>query len=31
LRDHVRVDERQLASNVIPDSGDVAPIADLVG
>jgi uncharacterized protein (DUF1501 family) len=31
LRDHLRVDERALASTVFPDSTDVAPIAGLVG
>jgi uncharacterized protein (DUF1501 family) len=31
LRDHLRVDERALASAVFPDSADVAPMADLVG
>jgi uncharacterized protein (DUF1501 family) len=31
LRDHLRVDERVLASTVFPDSTDVAPIAGLVG
>ncbi len=31
LRDHLRVDERVLASTVFPDSGDVAPTAGLVG
>jgi uncharacterized protein (DUF1501 family) len=31
LRDHLRVDERALASTVFPDSADVAPIAGLVG
>ncbi len=31
LRDHLRVDERVLASTVFPDSADVAPIAGLVG
>jgi uncharacterized protein (DUF1501 family) len=31
LRDHLRVDERVLASTVFPDSADVAPMAGLVG
>lgn len=31
LRDHLRVDERVLASTVFPDSADVAPMAQLVG
>ena len=31
LRDHLRVDERALASNVFPDSADVVPTAGLVG
>jgi uncharacterized protein (DUF1501 family) len=31
LRDHLRVDERVLASTVFPDSTDVAPITGLVG
>lgn len=31
LRDHLRVDERVLASTVFPDSADVAPTAGLVG
>ena len=31
LRDHLRVDERALASTVFPDSADVAPMAGLVG
>jgi uncharacterized protein (DUF1501 family) len=31
LRDHLRVDERRLASDVFPDSADVAPITGLVG
>jgi uncharacterized protein (DUF1501 family) len=31
LRDHLRVDERVLASTVFPDSTDVTPIAGLVG
>jgi uncharacterized protein (DUF1501 family) len=31
LRDHLRADERALASTVFPDSADVAPMADLVG
>jgi len=31
LRDHLRVEERALAENVFPDSGDVTPIAGLVG
>ena len=31
LRDHLRVDERALASTVFPDSIGVAPMADLVG
>ena len=31
LRDHLRVDERALASTVFPDSADVAPIGGLVG
>src|SRR5436309_13629019 len=31
LRDHLRVDERALASTVFPDSIGVAPIAALVG
>jgi uncharacterized protein (DUF1501 family) len=31
LRDHLRVDERQLASSIFPDSPDVAPLAGLVG
>jgi uncharacterized protein (DUF1501 family) len=30
LRDHLRVDERVLASTVFPDSTDVAPISGLV-
>jgi uncharacterized protein (DUF1501 family) len=30
LRDHLRVDERVLASGVFPDSADVAPTAGLV-
>jgi uncharacterized protein (DUF1501 family) len=30
LRDHLRVDERMLASGVFPDSADVAPTAGLV-
>jgi hypothetical protein len=31
LRDHLRVDERVLASNVFPDSADVKPMPGLVG
>ncbi len=31
LRDHLRVDERALASNVFPDSAGVAPTSGLVG
>jgi uncharacterized protein (DUF1501 family) len=31
LRDHLRVDERVLASTVFPDSADVTPTAGLVG
>ncbi|MBA2400858.1 MAG: DUF1501 domain-containing protein, partial [Bradyrhizobium sp.] len=31
LRDHLRVDERALASRVFPDSAAVAPTAGLVG
>jgi uncharacterized protein (DUF1501 family) len=31
LRDHLRVDERALASTVFPDSANVAPTAGLVG
>jgi len=31
LRDHLRVEERELASSVFPDSADVTPIAGLVG
>jgi uncharacterized protein (DUF1501 family) len=31
LRDHLRVDQRVLASTVFPDSADVAPMAGLVG
>lgn len=31
LRDHLRVEERVLASTVFPDSADVAPTAGLVG
>ena len=31
LKDHLRLDERVLASSVFPDSVDVAPIAGLVG
>ena len=31
LRDHLRVDERVLATTVFPDSADVAPTAGLVG
>ena len=31
LRDHLRVDERALASTVFPDSTDVTPTAGLVG
>jgi uncharacterized protein (DUF1501 family) len=31
LRDHLRVEERALASTVFPDSGDVAPMNGLVG
>jgi uncharacterized protein (DUF1501 family) len=31
LRDHLRVDERVLASTVFPDSTDVAPVTGLVG
>jgi uncharacterized protein (DUF1501 family) len=31
LRDHLRVEERELAGSVFPDSADVAPIAGLVG
>jgi len=30
LRDHLRIEERVLASSVFPDSADVAPIAGLV-
>ena len=31
LRDHLRVEERALASTVFPDSTDIAPTAGLVG
>jgi uncharacterized protein (DUF1501 family) len=31
LRDHLRIEERVLASSVFPDSADAAPIAGLVG
>jgi uncharacterized protein (DUF1501 family) len=31
LRDHLRVDERVLASTVFPDSTDIAPLTGLVG
>ena len=31
LRDHLRVEERLLASAVFPDSADVVPTAGLVG
>jgi uncharacterized protein (DUF1501 family) len=31
LRDHLRVEERVLASTVFPDSADIAPTADLIG
>jgi len=31
LRDHLRVDERVLASTVFPDSADIAPTSGLVG
>jgi uncharacterized protein (DUF1501 family) len=31
LRDHLRVEERALATSVFPDSADVVPIAGLVG
>jgi uncharacterized protein (DUF1501 family) len=31
LKDHLRVDERALASNVFPDSAGVAPTSGLVG
>ena len=31
LRDHLRIEERVLASGVFPDSADAAPIAGLVG
>ncbi|WP_024507718.1 DUF1501 domain-containing protein [Bradyrhizobium sp. ARR65] len=31
LRDHLRVEERALASSVFPDSSDVAPMSGLVG
>jgi uncharacterized protein (DUF1501 family) len=31
LRDHLRVEERELAASVFPDSADVAPIGGLVG
>ena len=31
LRDHLRVEERALASSVFPDSADVVPTAGLVG
>jgi uncharacterized protein (DUF1501 family) len=31
LRDHLRVEERVLASTVFPDSADIAPTAGLVG
>jgi uncharacterized protein (DUF1501 family) len=31
LRDHLRVDERVLASSVFPDSAEVTPISGLVG
>jgi uncharacterized protein (DUF1501 family) len=31
LKDHLRVDERALASNVFPDSAGVAPMSGLVG
>jgi uncharacterized protein (DUF1501 family) len=30
LRDHLRVDERALATSIFPDSGDVSPTAGLV-
>jgi len=30
LGDHLRVDERTLASSVFPDSADVKPVRDLV-
>jgi uncharacterized protein (DUF1501 family) len=31
LRDHLRVDEPALASNIFPDSAGVAPTSGLVG
>ncbi len=31
LRDHLRVDERVLASSVFPESADVTPMSNLVG
>ena len=31
LKDHLRADDKALASTVFPDSGDVAPMAGLVG
>ena len=31
LRDHLRVEERALASNVFPGSADAPPMAGLVG
>ncbi|WP_024517548.1 DUF1501 domain-containing protein [Bradyrhizobium sp. Tv2a-2] len=31
LRDHLRVEERELAGSIFPDSAGVAPIAGLVG
>jgi uncharacterized protein (DUF1501 family) len=31
LRDHLRAEERALASNVFPDSADVTPTAGLIG
>jgi uncharacterized protein (DUF1501 family) len=31
LRDHLRVDERVLASSVFPDSAEVTPTSGLVG
>jgi uncharacterized protein (DUF1501 family) len=31
LRDHLRADERALATTVFPDSASVKPIAGLVG
>ena len=30
LRDHLRVDERALATSIFPDSADVSPTAGLV-